>query len=120
MNFLRNRNNTILLRLNDDELRSLNEKVQRTSLNREAYIRAVLSNTVPVEIPPVSYVDLLKELNRIGNNINQIATVANSLGVLNYKEYCKDYAKVEAVVDIMLEYLHPHRKSEVNKNDGVL
>lgn len=89
-------------------------------MTREAYIRAVLADTVPVELPPVSYVDLLKELNRIGNNINQIATVANALGVLNYKEYCKHYAKVEQVVDLLLEFLQPHQKTEENKNDGIL
>ncbi len=89
-------------------------------MSREAYIRAVLSDTVPVEIPPVSYVDLLKELSRIGNNINQIAAVANALGVLNYKEYCKDYAKVEYVVDLMIEFLQPHIRLKDNKDDGIL
>lgn len=117
---MRRRNNVVRFHLADNELHTLNERVQRTHLSREAYIRAVLDDTVPVELPPVSYVDLLKELNRIGNNINQIATVANALGVLNYKEYCKDYAKVEYVVDLMLEFLQPHRKSKGNKDDGIL
>lgn len=119
---MRRRDYVVRFHLTEDELHTLNKKVQSTSMSREAYIRAVLSDTVPVELPPVSYVDLLKELNRIGNNINQIATVANALGVLNYKEYCKDYAKVEYVVDLMLEFLQPHKKlkSEGNKKDGVL
>lgn len=117
---MRRRDNVVRFHLTDDELHSLNERVQSTHLSREAYIRAVISDTVPVEVPPVSYVDLLKELSHIGNNINQIATVANGLGVLNYKEYCKNYAKVENVVDLMLEFLQPHKKTEVNKDDGIL
>lgn len=117
---MRNRNNTILIRLTDKELKSLNQKVRSTSMSREAYIRAVLSDCVPVETPPASYVDLIKELNHVGNNINQIATVANSLGVLNYKEYKQNYKKVEGVVDLMLEFLQPHKKTEADKSDGSL
>ena len=107
---MRNRGKTIVVRFSDEELFALDSKVRKTSLSREAYIRAVLSDTVPVELPPIDYVSLIKELNRIGRNLNQIAAKAHSLGLLNYKEFQAEAEKVDFVVDTMLASLRPQRK----------
>lgn len=116
---MRIREKVVRFHLTDDELHTLNEKVQSTSLNREAYIRAVLKDTIPVEIPPISYGDLVRSLNHIGNNLNQIATIANSNGMLNYKEYQANANKVMNVCDLLLEFLTPHSK-EKDKDNGIL
>ena len=107
---MRRRNKTIKVRLTETELSALDSKVRKTSLSREAYIRAVLSDTVPVELPPIDYVSLIKELNRIGSNLNQIAAKAHSLGLLNYKEFQAEAEQVDFVVDTMLASLRPQRK----------
>ena len=107
---MRTRNKQIHIYLTEKELSALDSKVQKTSLSREAYIRAVLSDNVPVELPPIDYVSLIKELNRIGSNLNQIAAKAHSLGLLNYKEFQAEAEKVDFVVDTMLASLRPQRK----------
>lgn len=107
---MRTRNKQIHIYLTEEELSALDNKVRKTSLSREAYIRAVLADTVPVELPPIDYVSLIKELNRIGANLNQIAAKAHSLGLLNYKEFKVEAEKVDFVVDTMLASLRPQRK----------
>ena len=59
------RNNEIKIRLNDDELSFLNDKVIKSGYSRERYIRSLISGIVPKEKPPL-------EFNHIGVNLNQL------------------------------------------------
>lgn len=107
---MRRRNKQIHIYLTEEELQVLDDKVSKTSMTREAYIRAVLADTVPVELPPIDYIQLLRELTFVSNNLNQIARKAHALGLLNYQEYKEEAEKVNYVVDTMLSSLHPQRK----------
>lgn len=107
---MRTRNKQIHIYLTEEEYNNLTAKVKKTNLSREAYIRAVLADTVPVELPPIDYTSLLKELNRVGSNINQLAAKAHSLGLLNYKEFRTEADKIDYVVDTMLASLRPQKK----------
>lgn len=107
---MRTRNKTVKVRLTESELADLDEKVKKTSMSREAYIRAVLADTVPVETPPIDYKQLYQELVHVGNNLNQIAAKAHALGLLNYSDFKEEADKVDYVTDIMLANLRPQRK----------
>lgn len=107
---MRRRNNRIKVSFSDEELSELDRRVKKSGMTREAYIRAVLADTVPVELPPIDYIQLFRELTLVGNNLNQIARKAHALGLLNYKEYKEQADKVNYVVDIMLASLHPQKK----------
>lgn len=74
----RSRNHTITLRLNDEELESLNSKSSKSKLSREAFIRECIRKTKFVEPPGIEYYKLINELNAIGNNLNQLTRNANS------------------------------------------
>ena len=66
------RNNEIKIRLNDDELSLLNDKVIKPGYSRERYIRSLISGIVPRENPPLEYHKLINEFNHIGVNLNQL------------------------------------------------
>ena len=66
------RKNVIKFRLNDDELIDLNDKVLKSGLSRERFIRHVLSGTIIKEKPSLDYQKLISEFNHIGNNLNQL------------------------------------------------
>lgn len=72
------RNITITFRVNQDELENLKKNVRKTKLSQEAYIRTVLNNRIPKASPPLDYYNLVRELNAIGNNLNQLAAAANT------------------------------------------
>ena len=66
------RNNEIKIRLNDDELSFLNDKVIKSGYSRERYIRSLISGFVQKKNPPLEYHKLINEFNHIGVNLNQL------------------------------------------------
>ena len=73
---MRKRNVAILFRLNKKEAEVLDKKVKKSGLNREAYLRQLISGVVPRDAPPPDYYSMMRELHKIGNNLNQIAQKA--------------------------------------------
>ena len=72
------RNHEIKIRFNDDEFKILNNKLERTSLSREAFSRACILGK-EIKVPPdLEYYKLKNEFNHIGNNLNQIARALNN------------------------------------------
>lgn len=80
------RNRSFVVRLTEKEMLELNAKVSATKLKREAYVRQVLLGTIPNAAPSVSTYETVRQLSKIGNNINQIARVANSVGTVDTKK----------------------------------
>jgi hypothetical protein len=77
------RNQEIKIRLTRDELESLTKKVRRSGYSREAFCRKVLSDVELKEAPPAEYYDMIRELRRVGSNINQVLKKANAAGLLD-------------------------------------
>ena len=80
---MRNRNIRIQLWLNKKEADRLDKSVKKSGLSREAYLRHLINGLVPPEAPPPDYYSMMRELYRIGNNLNQIAVKAHTLGVID-------------------------------------
>ena len=74
------RNIKITFRLNAKEHQRLKKNVKKTGLSQETYIRTLLDGYAPKELPPPDYHSMMRELNAIGNSINQIAARANATG----------------------------------------
>ena len=74
---MRNRNVQIKLWLSDEEADVLRQDVKRTGLTQSKYLRALIMKREIREKLPVDYYNMLTELSRIGNNLNQIARIAN-------------------------------------------
>ena len=74
-------------RISDSDSHLLTQKAKACGLSRSAYLRKLLNGHQPKELPPVDYFKMMKELKQIGNNLNQIAYVANSTGSVDSQEY---------------------------------
>ena len=81
------RNIKITFRLNAKEHQRLKKCVKKTGLSQETYIRTLLDGYVPKELPPPDYHGMMRELNAIGNSMNQIAARANATGFFLAEEY---------------------------------
>ena len=81
------RNIKITFRLNAKEHQRLKKCVKKTGLSQETYIRTLLDGYVPKELPPPDYHGMMRELNAIGNSMNQIAARANGTGFFLAEEY---------------------------------
>ena len=80
---MRNRNSRIVFYLNDDELKTLNSNLRKTTHSREAYIRSVLSGCVVKEAPPADYYTILSKISRESANLNQLLVVARTKGFID-------------------------------------
>lgn len=71
--------------LNDYEAELLKLKAARCGLKEGAYLRELITGYVPKAAPGKEFYDAMNDINKIGVNINQIAAVANSTGVIDDK-----------------------------------
>ena len=77
---MRKRNVHVQFWLDKKEAEAFNKKVKRSGLSREAYLRHLVNGLVPQDAPPPAYYDFMRELHRIGGNLNQIARSLNEYG----------------------------------------
>lgn len=75
---MRSRNRRFSLWLNDKELSYFTQQAKNAGLNKEAYLRSLIMGDEVKPRPPDEYVRIARELNSIGNNINQFAHIANA------------------------------------------
>jgi len=80
---MKNRTIEIKVRLSQNEADALNKRVEKSRLSREAYLRQLITGYVPRETPPPDYYAMMRELYRIGTNLNQIAVKAHILNVMD-------------------------------------
>ena len=95
---MNNRTIEIKVRLNQKEATILNERVKKSCLSREAYLRQLINGLVPQDAPPPDYYAIMKELYKMGNNLNQIARKAQSLNMIDVPLYKKAVEEFETVV----------------------
>jgi metal-responsive CopG/Arc/MetJ family transcriptional regulator len=74
----------IKVRFTDDELERLNSLVDASNVkSREEFVRLALIDAVIRERPPAEYGQIVRELRRIGSNIDQILVKARTLGFVD-------------------------------------
>ena len=99
--------------LNRSEAQDLQKKAKKACLSEGALIRLLLKGYSPREQPDERFYDVMRELSAIGNNINQLAAKANSLGFVEAVQLSKEaerWHKFQA--DVEREFLRP-KQSEL-------
>ena len=92
------------VRLSAKEHRLLEQKAQACGMNPSWYIRQLISNGGMVDVTlPEQRRDLINQISRIGNNINQIAHRANADGWISEWDVERVIAKMEEVKELMRE-----------------
>mgnify|MGYP001085618776 CR=1 FL=1 len=110
---MRKRNVAILFRLNKKEAEVLDKKVKKSGLNREAYLRQLISGVVPRDAPPPDYYSMMRELHGVANNLNQIAQKAHVLNVVDVQRYDMAVHQVEAAIKTITDaVILPRRMDE--------
>ena len=104
---MRNRNSTFLIRLSQKEMVALNEKVKKSGFSREKFVRKLLSDCKVYEAPPVDFPKLIKEVNRVGSNIEQILRVANAKHIIDVPRLRNELDELDAIEDAMWKAFAP-------------
>ncbi len=80
---MRKRNIQKIVRFNREEAQDLQKKAKKACLSEAGLIRLLIRGYEPKEKPDDRFYDVMRELSSIGNNINQLAAKANSLGFID-------------------------------------
>ena len=96
---------TITLRLNADEYAHLQAQAGATGLKMEPLLRQLIMGVELRPRPPDTYAALLRELNAIGNNVNQLAFQANARGGTTQEEVQEAVFLVREAIQLVRDTL---------------
>mgnify|MGYP000944428116 FL=1 len=92
------------------EAQELQRKAKKACLSEAGLIRLLIKGYEPKEKPDDRFYDVMRELSAIGNNINQLAAKANTLGFIDapmLKNEAEKWNKFQAEVE--RHYLCPDK-----------
>lgn len=100
------RNIKIDLRLNEQEMERLRRDVARSGWSREKYLRALIEHSSIREIPSMDLISVLRNLQQINNNMNQVALIANAKGFVDTAAYWENVELLKETVHELLEVMY--------------
>ncbi|MBR4865599.1 MAG: plasmid mobilization relaxosome protein MobC [Clostridia bacterium] len=103
---MRKRDHSVLVRLTQQELDFLENRVRRSGLSREAYLRALIHEKSIKERPSPDLCKTLTLLQQISNNMNQIARRANAMNFIDTDTYRENAASLEELKGKLLEVMY--------------
>lgn len=109
---MRKRDISFLFRLNKEEADAFRERVKRSGISQESYVRQAIMGKTPRDAPPPDYYSMVRELHKIGNNLNQIAQKAHTLNVIDVQKYDSDMRKFDKAVRLITEAVILPEKTE--------
>lgn len=95
------RNIAMLLRFTKAEMDSLNKKSKKAGRSREGYCRQILNDSVVKEAPPADFYGLMREVKRVGSNLDQLLKLANSKGLLDVSAIRKSLDEIHGTEQML-------------------
>ena len=91
------RNCRFEVRLTKDEYYELTKKARKAGLSTGAFVRMAVAGQKVMEAPNVDVPVLIREVRRVGYNIDQILKIANARGLLQTPDLKKALEETRAV-----------------------
>ena len=79
-------NKTFHIRLTEKDYATLCKNSERAGLPKTTYIRFMIKGQAPMDKPPVDYFNLMQEMYKVGNNLNQIARMFHQFKNIRYRK----------------------------------
>jgi anion-transporting ArsA/GET3 family ATPase len=96
--------------LSDEEDYIMKCNADSVGMNSSDYIRHLILGYKPKEKPSAQFYEDIKGVRNIGNNINQIARIANAKGVIDVPHLKKEIDKLdEFIIYMKNKYLRPDK-----------
>lgn len=96
--------------LNEKQNAKLKRIAKKTGLTETAIVRMLLSDLESKEKPDGRFYEAMREVYAIGNNLNQLAAKANSLGFIDAKILQSEIRKWnEFILKIEEQFLKPDK-----------
>lgn len=88
------RTKKLSLRLSEKEYKRITRRAKACGLTKSAYVRQLIVGYEPRESPPTDYFAMTRELKEIGNNLNQLAFMANATGLIDEAAYYENVIRL--------------------------
>lgn len=86
------------MRLTERDFKLLERRAGKCMLTKSAYIGQLLHGYRPREAPPADYFAMKHELCQIGNNLNQLAFMANATGLIDEAAYYENVIQLHDAI----------------------
>ena len=107
---MRKRNHKLQVWLSDHEAYLLSRKSESCKMNSSTFIRSIINDYDLREAPPLDYYKVVAELRAIGNNLNQVARIANTTGKIDERLYKENVDKLVKVTDGLMAVFLPQKR----------
>lgn len=91
------------IRVSDEDWAKAKRLAAASGRSVSEYFRALLNLTPPKPMPPEVYHKAYRELSAIGNNVNQMARLANMNQQADYADFAEAVAVVKEVQKMLRE-----------------
>ena len=98
-------------RLTEKEHKRLKRRAKSCGLSMSGYVRQIINGYKPRESPPADYFAMTRELKESGNNLNQLAFVANATGLIDEAAYYEQVVRLR-------DSLRRIEKAVIGTSDG--
>lgn len=111
---MRKRSKQFVIRLSESEWNHLNELVTESNLSRESYLRMCINGLVPRPTPTKEFIEVIKILREIAENMNQIAISVYTQNAIDKSFYMENYEKLQDQInEIMILIRQPINMEKV-------
>lgn len=99
----RTRPKQIVIRVSEEELEQIKKKVEQSGKSQQQYIIEALTQKQVTNTDGIK--ELMPELKRVGNNLNQIAHALNGSGYYQYHLITENQKELEKIWQSLRQYL---------------
>ena len=99
----RERDKQLNIRLNEEEVKVMQKNIKKSKLSQSEYIRKSILQKNIIVVDEIK--DLMVELKRVGNNLNQITRMMNSGEIKDSKELTEVKNNLENIWNKVIEAL---------------
>lgn len=99
----RTRPKQIVIRVSEEELEQIKKKVEQSGKSQQQYIIEALTQKQVTNTDGIK--ELMPELKRVGNNLNQIAHALNGSGYYQYPLITENQKELEKIWQSLRQYL---------------
>ena len=100
---MRKRNCRFEVCFTQEELSDLTKKVRKARLSNSAFVRRAVRDLEVKEAPPADVPMLIREVRRVGYNIDQLLKLANAKDLLDVPQIRKALADNRAVEKMIMD-----------------
>ena len=102
-----NRDVRLFIRVTPEELEAIKKNQNKTGLRLSEYARRLLMGEVVVAAPPADLNILIREVKRVGSNLNQLVHKLNMTGYVHQDELDNCIKEIEEVKDMLYRVYIP-------------